>query len=140
LKRISAWDRHDLVSPARLRAWIGSPVKRPSAASRGLPIAILLLGVSANAAPVRCEHPAGAAQIESAFETIRRSIDPCGESGQLVDLLDRFERCATRYDICIDPTASRNLLQPRGVEQTGTIIWNPALPPSSKRSATGMRV
>ena len=111
-------------------------MKRPSAASRGLPIAILLLGVSANAAPVRCEHPAGAAQIESAFETIRRSIDPCGESAQLVDLLDRFERCATRYDICIDPTASRNLLQPRGIEQTGTIIWNPGAAP---RTRSGLR-
>jgi hypothetical protein len=102
-------------------------VKGPSETSRGLPIAILLLGMSANAAPARCEHPAGTAQIESAFETIRRSIDPCGESGQLVDLLDRFERCAARYHISIDLTASRNLLQPRGVEQTGTIIWNPEL-------------
>ena len=83
--------------------------------------------MSANAPPVQCEQVPGTTQIASAFETIRRSVDPCGESAQLVDVVDRFERCATRYDICIDGTASRNLMQPNGVEQTGTIIWNPEL-------------
>jgi len=75
---------------------------------------------------VQCERAAGS-QIASAFDTIRGSIDPCGESGQLVDMVDRFERCAMRYDICIDASASRNLMQPHGMEQTGTIIWNPGL-------------
>jgi hypothetical protein len=82
--------------------------------------------VSANAAPIRCERGADA-RIASAFDTIRRSVDPCGESAQLVDVVDRFERCAMRYDICIDASASRNLMQPHSVEQTGTIIWNPEL-------------
>jgi hypothetical protein len=96
-------------------------------ASRGLTIAILLLGASVNARPVQCEHPADSAQIASAIDAIRHSMDPCGESGLVVDVVDRFERCAMRYEICVDGTASRNLLQPHGAEQTGTIIWNPGL-------------
>src|SRR5262245_19353560 len=120
-------DRDVLVSPARLRSGPRSPVIRLARASRGLTIAIRLLGRSAHAAPIRCEPASGARQIASALETIRRSIDPCGESAQLVDVVERFERCAMRYEICVDGTASRNLMQAHGAQQTGTIIWNPEL-------------
>jgi hypothetical protein len=73
-----------------------------------------------------------------AFDTIRRSIDPCGESAQIVDMVDRFERCTrASYEICTDGTASRNLREPRGVDERGTIIWNPALRSELRRGCDG---
>src|SRR5262245_37954090 len=106
-------------------------------ALRGLTIAILLVGGTANARPVQCEHPADTRQIAAALDAIRRSVDPCGESGQIADVVERFERCAIRYDVCIDRTASRNLLQLHGPEQTGTIIWNPELRSELERGCDG---
>ena len=89
---------------------------------------VLLLVAGAQARPAPCRRGADASRIVAALERIRRSVDPCGESAQLIAVLDRFERCTRgRYDICTDETASRNLLEPHGTGETGTIIWNPDL-------------
>ena len=88
----------------------------------------LLLAAGAHARPAPCHRTEDATRIGAALERIRRSVDPCGQSAELVAVIDRFERCTRgRYEICTDETASRNLLEPHGTGETGTIIWNPEL-------------
>lgn len=88
----------------------------------------MLLGV----VPVRselvpCRQPADATRIVAALDRIRVSVDPCGESTELVRVLDTLASCATvRYEICTASHATRNLFgHPRG--EGGTITWNPEL-------------
>lgn len=71
-------------------------------------------------------------RIERALQTIRSSIDPCGGSSEVSELLREVETCPTgRYEICIDRTATRNVFdRPSGAHrrsQTRTITWNPDL-------------
>lgn len=91
-------------------------------------LGVLLTVAGARGELVPCRHAADHARIRDAVEHIRRSVDPCGESPQVVGLLERIERCATaRYEICTDPGATRNVTSPRGADRLGTIVWNPEL-------------
>jgi hypothetical protein len=69
-------------------------------------------------------------RIAEALEQIRRSVDPCGESPQVLEVLSGFQRCAQRdYQICLDAGAERNVFD-RPVPsdaQRRTITWNPDL-------------
>jgi hypothetical protein len=70
--------------------------------------------------------------IAEAVGRLRGSIDPCGESGQILDVLDRYERCAdSRYQICTSAGIERNVFDPGASTsdewQPATIRWNPEL-------------
>jgi hypothetical protein len=69
--------------------------------------------------------------VAEALARIRAVVDPCGESSELLSLVDELERCpAARYQICARIDASRNLFErpQRGVEaRPGVITWNPEL-------------
>jgi hypothetical protein len=93
-----------------------------------LAVGAVLITASTGARLVVPPAAAERGQIARAFEAMRRSVDPCGESARIVAVVEAFERCApARYRIRIDPTASRNLLEPGSEDEAGTIIWNPAL-------------
>jgi hypothetical protein len=131
----------DARHPTRRPWWAGrrSGVRAAGGSSRGaVAIAVLLAAASARARLVPCRQPADAAQIADAIDRIRRSVDPCGESPQVVEVVDRLERCTkARYEICTDGTTSRNLLDPHGEDEPGTIIWNPKLRSELERGCDG---
>jgi hypothetical protein len=108
-------------------------------ARRGtLALAVLLAAAGARAALVPCRQPADTAQVSDALDRIRRSVDPCGESPQVLAVIERLERCAgARYEICTDGLTSRNLLEPHDGDQPGTIIWNPQLRSELERGCDG---
>ena len=79
---------------------------------------------------VQCE--ADTNSVALAVARLRASIDPCGESGQVLDILDRFERCAdSGYRICTSAGIERNVFDrpatPSDGWHTATIRWNPEL-------------
>ena len=78
---------------------------------------------------VTCRHPSDTTRIAEALERIRSSVDPCGESPQVLQVLEALERCTTaRYEICTTAHSIRNLFdRPHDESQPGTITWNPAL-------------
>jgi hypothetical protein len=78
---------------------------------------------------VPCRRPADAVRVAAALDRIRRSVDPCGQSTEIVALLDRLGRCAhVRYEICTDTGAARNVFEHADrVDEPGRIVWNPDL-------------
>jgi hypothetical protein len=76
---------------------------------------------------IPCGQGSDATRIGEALDRIRDSVDPCGESPELVRMLDALASCTTaRYEICTTTNATRNLFgRPRG--ENGTITWNPDL-------------
>lgn len=91
---------------------------------------VLLAGAlgSADAELVPCRRPSDTRRIEAALERIRRTVDPCGESGDIQAVLDTLARCtAVRHEICTSDV-ERNLFdRPALREATRTILWNPDL-------------
>ncbi|MBI3785929.1 MAG: hypothetical protein HY270_21255 [Deltaproteobacteria bacterium] len=69
-----------------------------------------------------------AASIAAAMQRIQRSVDPCGESRQVVALLREFGRCPNAtYKINADTRVTRNLFdRPQGASPR-IITWNPEL-------------
>jgi hypothetical protein len=71
------------------------------------------------------------ADVSEALERIRASIDPCGESVEILDLLEQVERCAERrYRVCVDTQAGRNVFDRPADEknlEVRTVTWNPEL-------------
>ena len=119
---------------------VGRPaVTRVGSARRSaLTLAILLAAAGAHAALVPCRQPADTAQVNDALDRIRRSVDPCGESPQVLAVIERLEHCArARYEICTDGLTSRNLLEPHDADEPGTIIWNPQLRSELERGCDG---
>jgi hypothetical protein len=108
---------------------------------RGLIVAcsILLLASDVTRAElVPCHRAADQERIVEALATIRRSVDPWGESAEVVRVLDRFERCvAGRYEICTSADANRNLFERAPGEHLGTITWNPDLRSELQRGCGG---
>jgi len=101
-------------------------------------LAMLLAAAGAHAALVPCRQPADTAQVSDALDRIRRSVDPCGESRQVLAVIERLEHCArARYEICTDGLTSRNLLEPHDADEPGTIIWNPQLRSELERGCDG---
>src|ERR1041384_1068432 len=80
-------------------------------------VCLVLLAAAADAH--RIPH-GDARRIDDALDRIRQSVDPCGESAEIVRLLNRLERCAG-YEIRTSSTAERNLFD------RGIITWNPDL-------------
>lgn len=87
----------------------------------------ILLSTPAPAAVVTCGS-GEAGPVAEALARIRAVVDPCGESRELIALVDEFERCpAARYQICARPDAVRNLFERPADERPGVITWNPDL-------------
>lgn len=109
--------------PARARR-----SSRSSVVPRTILVALALLwSGSALAQPAHCRTDGQ--RIAEALARIRRAIDPCGESAQLREVVDRLDRCG--YQICTDTDVDRNFFdRPQRISGTvrrGTITWNPAL-------------
>ena len=102
-------------------------------------VVMLLAPLAARSELVPCRRPADAVRIAAALERIRRSVDPCGQSAEIVALLDRLGRCArARYEICTDTEATRNVFEHADrVEEPGRIVWNPELRSELERGCDG---
>jgi hypothetical protein len=125
-------DPNDLVERPAVTSRVGS-ARRGSVA-----LTILLAAAGARATLVPCRQPADTAQVSDALDRIRRSIDPCGESAQVLAVVEKVEHCpVARYEICTDGLTSRNLLEPHDADEPGTIIWNPRLRSELERGCDG---
>jgi hypothetical protein len=87
--------------------------------------------LAAPAQLVPCGEQGDTDTIASALTAIERSVDPCGESADLVATVENVRRCTVaRYQICISSTADRNLFdRPTRFHPSDrrTITWNPEL-------------
>lgn len=90
----------------------------------------LAWAVRAGAALVSCDDGgADAPEVSSALASLRTAIDPCGESSDVMSVLEGLESCPrATYRICVDRSAPRNTFdRPTAAHPIGTIIWNPLL-------------
>jgi hypothetical protein len=89
-----------------------------------------LVFASAAAAAGPCEDAAAARDVGAALNQIEASIDPCGESAEILKIVGEFRTCAgLGYRICRDRDSARNFIEP-GLRAAGiptTITWNPEL-------------
>lgn len=77
-----------------------------------------------------CIGETGQSGVAEALARIRASIDPCGESPQLLAVLNKLEHCAvTNYQVCTSLQSDRNWFDRPGRNPTllRTITWNPTL-------------
>jgi hypothetical protein len=93
-------------------------------------LVVLVGAVSARAQVTPCD--ADDAAIAAALARIRSSVDPCGESPQVGEILAQLAQCTqTSYRICTDTQIDRNVFdRPLGVRDGAshtTITWNPKL-------------
>src|ERR1051325_8248240 len=86
-------------------------------------------GARGPAEPVHCRTLGHPMELKAALEQLRDSVDPCGESPEIIALLERIERCNSRVSICLDRSSSSNYFDRPGSSPTGlrTITWNPDL-------------
>ncbi len=96
---------------------------------------IVMIALSAGAVPADASTCGGVTALQRevvvALADIERSVDPCGESGELIAIVKRFQHCAgARYQICIDSGSEWNFIE-RGPADAGElqtkITWNPDL-------------
>lgn len=77
-----------------------------------------------------CDRPFNQAEVVAAIAEIEASIDPCGESNEIIRLLEAFRACSeTGYAVCIDRQAERNSTDEASAENGKHvyITWNPDL-------------
>lgn len=88
-----------------------------------------LLAIPGRAELIPCRRPADSFRIAQALRNIRESVDPCGQSPQVLQVMETLERCATaRYEVCTSGQSRRNLFdRPNDRGELRTIIWNPEL-------------
>lgn len=108
-----------------------------------LVVIALLWPVGARSQRVPCQGDSDAAQIADALRRIERSVDPCLESAQVINVLATFEHCATTsYQICTSNQIDRNVfdrpLGTRGEALPRTITWNPELRSELDRGCDGV--
>jgi hypothetical protein len=95
-------------------------------------LAVACWSTRADSQLVPCERAADTQLIEGALAEIERSVDPCGESAQVSEVLETLRRCHTMtYRICTGLELRRNEFE-RPTSEHGeplprTIHWNPAL-------------
>jgi hypothetical protein len=100
---------------------------------RALVFCVVLLTTKVGQAQlVPCHQPSDAEHIANALAQIAHSVDPCGDSAQVIEVLETLERCTkTTYQICTNAQIDRNLFDRPTVEVGGalgrTINWNPTL-------------
>ncbi len=94
-------------------------------------LTLVLLSTPAGSQLLPCSHAADNRQIASALERIERSVDPCGESAQVLAVLRTVKACSkASYQICTDAEIDRNLFErpfDEGSRVPRTITWNPGL-------------
>ena len=103
---------------------------------------VLLWTSAAHAGLALCRRGHDGGRIVEALTRLRASVDPCGESGQVLAVLDRVEHCArATYEICTSRTADRNLFyRPTaapGRNAPRIITWNPDLRSELERGCDG---
>jgi hypothetical protein len=94
-----------------------------------LAVAAGLAFASAASAAGSCEAASAAGDVGAALKQIEASIDPCGESIEITNVVRQFRICAPRgYRVCRDPESARNFIEP-GLHEgiPTTITWNPEL-------------
>lgn len=95
-----------------------------------LGVFLTVLPISASAHLVTCA--ADGDSIATALARLRQSVDPCGESAEILAVLDKVESCSANfYNVCTDTTVPRNVfdrpLSYLGRAAPRAITWNPAL-------------
>lgn len=93
-------------------------------------VAALLGATPAAHAGPRCAAVLSQAEVAAALVDIEHSMDPCGESAEVVQVIGQFRSCArSGVRLCTDDQSERNFIE-RGTGMDGlgsTIIWNPEL-------------
>jgi len=91
-------------------------------------VLLVVAGIS-RAEMVPCRRASDARQVDEALARLRGANDPCGESAEVTAALDALAGCRTaRYEICVSPSADRNLFdRPSSRDEIRTIVWNPGL-------------
>jgi len=103
-------------------------------------VGLTLWSQSVRADEPRCEGGNDPLWISRTLTQIRASVDPCGESPQVVALLDKVERCTVaQYRICVDVQLERNYFDRprRSSSAVRTIAWNPTLRTPVETSCEG---
>lgn len=95
-------------------------------------VVALVQPVVASAERASCPSNTDAQRTADALKRIERSVDPCGESDQVIDVLKKFAHCSkTNYRICLNNAVDRNVFDrptgPHGEPLARTITWNPGL-------------
>jgi hypothetical protein len=131
---------------ARMKRTIGSARSRTNTHFLSLlaaGVVIWLVGsASVRAELVPCDDDGRT--LDDALMRIRLSVDPCGESAEVRELLDRVERCTDgHYAVCVDTGAERNVFD-RPPSEAGdalrrTITWNPELRTDLEPTCAGDR-
>jgi hypothetical protein len=101
---------------------------------------IWLWATPSSAQLVACRNSADL--IASAVARVRSSIDPCGESVEVQQILDTVERCVRNtYEVCADTEIARNVFDRpvahRGETPIRTITWNPELTTELETTCAG---
>jgi hypothetical protein len=104
-------------------------------------VGILAAGwsVSVLAYSLPCDGMPDPSTLAKVLKRIRLATDPCGESPQVVAMLDKLERCATDFRICTNLRSERNSFdRPVGDRAAiRTITWNPRLRTIIERGCDG---
>src|SRR5262245_61769431 len=78
-----------------------------------------ILVMPSHAFLVPCNPDSDARQVAAALGELSRSVDPCGESAQVAQVLSVLQRCTSQtYRICTKPDLTRNEFD-RPVDQHG---------------------
>lgn len=112
------------------------------AALRRLLVVVCALVPSVAAAQLKpCDRDAQ--RIADAVARIESSIDPCGQSAEVLEVIEQVKTCRLAiYEICTDSAAARNVfdrpeVHPRRIPPSRTITWNPELRTELEPGCTG---
>ena len=120
--------------------------RRPPLAARSAWYSTVVVGIaglwlaSTAAAAGMCESASAAPDVQAALARLEASVDPCGESAIVLDVVRDFKRCAMRgYRLCRDRDSARNFIE-RGTPNSDvptTITWTPGLRTELERGCGG---
>jgi hypothetical protein len=103
---------------------------------------VVLGATRAGSQLVPCNRASDGRRIASALAEIERGVDPCGESAQVIELLQKLKSCSKMtYQICTSSQISRNVFDrpfgKHGEVLPRTITWNPVLRSELGRGCDG---
>ena len=126
----------DTAAVSRLTRWEHSPLRRCTGFSICAAVVVCLVftpgPVPAGSQLVPCDPPTDEQEISSALRQIERTVDPCGESAEISEVLATLRGCArATYQICTSTEIVRNVFdRPIGLHGEvvpGRIRWSPVL-------------
>ena len=105
-------------------------------------LALVLWSPRVESQLVPCSRSSDGQQVASALAQIERSVDPCGESPQMINILETVKHCSkAAYQICTSWQIERNVfdrpLDGHGEAGSRTINWNPGLRSELERGCDG---